>query len=220
MNTPDFGIIFKQIEVVLLKIGIMGGTFDPIHNGHIHIALAAYEEYGMDKVWFMPAGDPYFKAGKGVSSPGTRLEMTELAVSAYPDKFECSDFEIKSEGHTYTAATLIKLHELYPDDEFYFIIGYDSLKSLSTWYHPEIIFKNAVILCALRDGSTLSEAESIRDSLTEQFGEADPDIRFIYTPLIDISSTMIREAVRSGEDISNLVPAQIVKYIETNDIYK
>ena len=198
----------------------MGGTFDPIHNGHIHIALAAYEEYGLDKVWFMPAGDPYFKQGQGVSSPETRLEMTRLAISAYPDCFECSGMEIKSEGHTYSADTFARLHEQYPEDDFYFIIGYDSLKSLASWYHPEELLKNAIILCALRDGSTISEAEHIRDKLKEDFAKANPDIRFIHTPLIDISSTMIRKKAALGEDISALVPDEVEKYINIHNMYK
>lgn len=203
-----------------MQIGIMGGTFDPIHNGHIHIALAAYEEYALDKVWFMPAGDPYFKQGQGVSSPGVRLEMTQLAVDNYPDKFECSDIEINAEGHTYSAETFVKLHELYPEDDFYFIIGFDSLRSLSSWYHPEILFEQTIILCALRDSSTMDEARQIADKLKADFRENAVDIRFIHTPLIDISSTMIRERSAAGEDISQLVPENVALYIDIHKMYK
>ena len=202
-----------------MKIGIMGGTFDPIHNGHIHIALAAYKEYGLDRVWFMPAGDPYFKQGQGVSSPADRLEMTQLAIESYLDKFQCSDMEMIAKGHTYSAETFSLLHKLFPEDEFYFIIGYDSLRSLSKWYHPEKLLKFAIILCALRDNGTMDEAEQIAAKLKEDFGAAHPDIRFIHTPLIDISSTMIREAVRAGEDISRYVPQAVAEYIEEQHMY-
>ncbi len=191
-----------------MKIGIMGGTFDPIHNGHIHIALAAFDEYKLDKVWFMPAGDPYFKQGQGVSSPSVRLEMTQLAVNAYHDKFECSDIEIKAEGPTYSAETFVTLHKLYPEDEFYFIIGFDSLKSLASWYHPEILFKQAIILCALRDRGTIAEAKQIAEELKSDFKTSEPDIRLIHTPLIDISSTMVRKK------------ENVALYIDIHKMYK
>ncbi len=203
-----------------MKIGIMGGTFDPIHNGHIHIALAAFDEYKLDKVWFMPAGDPYFKQGQDVSSPSVRLEMTQLAVNAYQDKFECSDIEIKAEGPTYSAETFVTLHKLYPEDKFYFIIGFDSLKSLASWYHPEILFKQAIILCALRDRGTIAEAKQIAEELKSDFKTSEPDIRLIHTPLIDISSTMVRKKAAMGEDISQLVPENVALYIDIHKMYK
>ena len=203
-----------------MKIGIMGGTFDPIHNGHIHIALAAYNEYELDRVWFMPAGDPYFKQGQGVSSPEVRLEMTQLAVEAYPGRFVCSDMEIKAEGHTYSAETFSRLHKLYPGDEFYFIIGFDSLKALASWYHPELLFKQAIILCALRDKGTMDEADSIAASLRTVYKASEPDIRFIHTPLIDISSTMLRRKTAMGEDISQFVPENVALYIDKHRMYK
>lgn len=203
-----------------MKIGIMGGTFDPIHNGHIHIAKAAYEEYGLDRVWFMTAGDPYFKQGSGVSAPELRYEMTSLAAAEYPDMFESSDMELRAKGHTYSADTFMRLHELHPADTFYFILGYDSLRSLASWRRPEILLKYAVILCALRDGCTMDEAERLRDGLNALFNESKPDIRFIHTPLVDISSTMLRQMIHDGQDISAYVPESVLKYIEIHKMYK
>ena len=203
-----------------MKIGIMGGTFDPIHNGHIHIAKAAYEEYGLDRVWLMTAGDPYFKQGSGVSAPLLRYEMTSLAAAEYPDMFESSDMELRAKGHTYSADTFMRLHELYPADTFFFILGFDSLRSLASWRHPEILLKYTVILCALRDNSTMDEAERLREKLYGLFRASEPDIRFIHTPLIDISSTMLRQMVREGLDISSYVPASVLKYIQIHKMYK
>lgn len=197
----------------------MGGTFDPIHFGHLNIANAAFEEYSLDKLIFMTAGDPYFKQGSGVSSPETRYEMTKLAAADYP-QFECSDMEIREKGHTYTAETLIKLRELYPSDELFFIMGYDSLKCLDKWYRPEMILEKAVILCALRDGSNIAEAEELISDFKRKFSETKTDICIIHTPLIDISSTMIREMVNKDEDITGLVPVKVRDYIISHKLYK
>lgn len=222
-----------------MKIGVMGGTFDPIHYGHLNIAKAAYEEYGLDKIWFMTAGDPYFKQGSGVSSPSVRLAMTELAVSDYPAMFESSDMEVRAEGHTYSADTFAKLKSERPGDEFFFIIGLDSLQSMDKWYRPELLLKNAALLCAMRsEHETLSAgisanaagraviseesfrtAEAVRAALEEKYASSEPDIRFIHTPLIDISSTMIRKRVRDGLDISGYVPERVENYIRMHDLY-
>ena len=213
-----------------MKIGVMGGTFDPIHYGHLNIAKAAYDEYGLDKIWFMTAGDPYFKQGSGVSSPEVRLEMTKLAVSAYPGMFECSDMEVRATGHTYSADTFAKLKTKYPSDEFFFIVGLDSLKSIDKWYKPELLLKNVVLLCAMRsddaNGITettevgeLTAAEEIRRYLEEKYAASEPDIRFIHTPLIDISSTMIRNKVRNGLSIDGYVPDSVANYISMHSLY-
>lgn len=212
-----------------MKIGVMGGTFDPIHYGHLNIAKAAYEEYGLDKIWFMTAGDPYFKQGSGVSSPLVRLAMTELAVRDYPGIFESSDMEVMAEGHTYSADTFARLKAEHPDDEFFFIIGLDSLENIDKWYRPELLLKNAVLLCAMRNGSDskhsdvreseLDAAGRIRSALEEKYAASNPDIRFIHTPLIDISSTMIRESVRKGLDIDAYVPSAVRDYIYMHNLY-
>lgn len=213
-----------------MKTGIIGGTFDPIHCGHINIARAALHEYALDSMWFMPAGDPYFKEGHGVTAPEKRLHMTRLAAAEYPDELNCTDFEIRQQGHTYSADTFAALKRRYPDEEFYFVLGLDSLESLEKWYKPELLLANTVILCALRTsdsgkrGSAQQDAENAKaemlaERLKERFAAANPDIRFIHTPLIDISSTMIREKVRRSEDISSLVPKSVAEYIYAEQLY-
>ena len=205
-----------------MKIGVLGGTFDPVHLGHIAIARAAVREYQLDRFWFMPAGDPYFKEGCAVTSPALRFEMTKACLDALPDAFECSDFELRDAGRTYSAVTFQKLHALYPDDRFYFVMGLDSLSSLEKWYEPELLLRNAVILCASRNDDTGpdTEAEHVAGEVRRRFAAADPDIRVIHTPEIDISSTMIRSLVYEGKDISGFVTQETEMFIREHGLYR
>lgn len=157
------------------KIGIMGGTFDPIHNGHLQIAACAKREYQLSELWFIPAGDPYFKAGKQVTAPAVRLRMTELAVSPHPD-FSCSDIELRRSGPTYTSETLAALQALYPSYSFYFIIGADSLFQLESWHAPEQLFRSAVILCAGRPEESTQADDKAHGKFNGKFDEK-PDIK-------------------------------------------
>ena len=125
------------------KIGIMGGTFDPIHSGHLMLGKQAYEEYDLDCVWYMPSRQPPHKKDHGITPAALRLEMVNLAVERTPF-FSCSDFELRrKDGNTYTADTLRLLKEEYPDTEFYFIVGADSIFDIEKWYHPELVMKLA-----------------------------------------------------------------------------
>lgn len=138
------------------KIGIMGGTFNPIHDGHIQIAEAAYQQYNLDEVWFMPNFQPAYKDIAGCVSTNDRYNMVQLAIAAYP-YFKLSDLEIKRKGKTYTYETMTQLHEQYPNNQFYFIMGADSLFYFDKWVHPEIIMKYCIILVAKRDGKNNNE---------------------------------------------------------------
>ena len=204
-----------------MKKGILGGTFDPIHNGQLYLAENAYREFGLDLVFLMPANVPYFKTVTGhVTDASLRLEMTRLAAGERPF-LRVSDFELMREGNTYTAVTLESLKAMHPEDELYFIMGADSLYKIEKWYKPEIIFGNAVILCAGRsdDAAEISLDEKIRQ-LKEKFSESKPDIRKMNCGNIDISSTMIREMVSRGEDISAMVPRSVEKYILKKGLYR
>lgn len=232
------------------KIGILGGTFDPIHLGHIHIARAALKEYGLSKIWFMPAAEPYFKKKLDVTNPLVRLEMVRVCLRGLNNpNFECSDFEFVHSGlfclrdvysekesyhlafqtgennrPTYTAETLEKLKSLYPDTLFYFIVGLDSLIALGSWYKPEFIFQNAIILYALRNiDLDLDEGANINDIIAKyekDYSSSSPDIKLIHTNQLDISSTKLRQMVKNGEDISAFVTKDVYKFITDKGIYE
>ena len=195
----------------------MGGTFDPIHKGHLYIADSALKEYGLDRIWLMPAGDPYFKKDSNVTPAAVRLELTTECAKQLGSQYEVSDFEVKKSGSTYTAETLVSLNELYPEHEFYFIVGADSLMSLDNWYHPEIILANAVLLCAGRDNVDI---ESKSAELMSKYASSGADIRLIHINEMDISSTEVRSMVRNGEDISAYVTEPVEDFIKEHGLYR
>lgn len=200
-----------------VKVGIMGGTFDPIHNAHLELGRCAYEQLHLDEVWVMPARDPYFKKNNNVTPAEQRCEMTELAVHGI-EGFVMSTFELERDGETYTAETLEKLHDKYPETHFYFIIGSDSMYQIETWWKPETIMKLSTLVVAEREypERQRSFSEQIQ-YLKDRFGA---DIRVLSFDGMDISSTMIRNKVKAGEDIHDLVPPEVENYILTNKLYQ
>lgn len=199
------------------KIGIMGGTFDPIHNGHLMLGEQAYKEYGLKEVWYMPSGHPPHKKSRNVTEPAIRLAMTELAVKAYKG-FVCSDFEIKRTGYTYTAQTLRLLHEAYPEHSFYFIIGADSLYEIENWYEPDLVLAQAVILTAWRE---YEEADrSMERQITYLASKYNADIRTLHCGEMDISSAELRRMIARDQSISDYVPGEVVAYIKAHGLYQ
>lgn len=150
------------------KIGIMGGTFNPIHNGHISIAKAAYQQYKLDEVWFMPNFQPAYKDISGSVTTNDRYKMVQLAIMSYP-YFQISDLEINRKGKTYTYETMTQLHERYPEYEFYFIMGADSLFYFDKWVHPEIILKYCKMIVAKREGKNEKELLRKIEELSEKY---------------------------------------------------
>ena len=151
------------------RTGIMGGTFNPIHNGHLTIAQRAKEQFSLDKVLFMPSGVPYMKNLREVLPASVRCEMTSLAIRNIP-YFELSDMEAVTEENTYTCHTLQKLKSLHPDTDYYFILGADSLYAIEEWRHPELIFRACTILAAGRTekADDDSKAHSTQKQLVKQ----------------------------------------------------
>ncbi len=197
-------------------IGIMGGTFNPIHTGHLLLAQAALEEAELSEVMFLPSGISYLKAEEQVLSAERRLAMTKLAVEDNP-AFTVSDMEIRRKGNTYTCDTLRQLRQEAPQNTFYFILGADCLFGMENWYRPQEIFDSCRILAAVRD--TVGE-EALRiqaDRLRERFGA---DIRLLHLPRVDISSTDIRERVEKGKSIRYMVPEKVRAYILDNNLYQ
>lgn len=198
------------------KTGIMGGTFNPIHNGHLMLAKEAYRQFNLDEVLFMPSGVPYMKAGQKVESGQIRAEMTALAIQDIPE-FTLSTFEIEQTGNTYTYATLERLKELNPDTEYYFIVGADSLFHMTSWVYPERIFANCCILAAVRDDKTIADLEEQVRLLQKQYHA---DIRLLQIACIDISSSDIRRKISAGESIEQEVPESVRIYIERKGLYR
>lgn len=197
------------------KIGILGGTFNPIHTGHLILAERAYDEFGLDKVLIIPTGISHFKLNDNVLGKDIRLEMTALAIEDN-EHFELSLIEVNRPGNSYTYETLELLKRENPDNEYYLIVGADSLFAMETWVKPDIIFRDAVILAAVRDGEGIEEIKSKADELKEKFGA---DVRILNSPMIDISSTEIRERVKNGNSIKYLVTDKVADYIYDNNLY-
>ena len=202
-----------------IKIGILGGTFDPIHLGHLIIAEQAKDQYGLDQVLLIPSGHSYFKDNRAqkVLPALTRLEMTRKAVSDYPP-FEVSDIEVLRSGNTYTYETLEELADLHPEAELYFIVGADTVCSMSTWREPARIFAACTVLAAMREDQV--DPESFQQGIKDLENRFHARIRTISIPNIGISSTQIRERAGNGKSIHYLVPNALESYIIENGIYK
>lgn len=198
------------------RIGIMGGTFDPVHNGHILLGKQAFEEYDLDEVWYMPSHQPPHKKDHLVTDGSDRLNMLYLAVDGIPG-FRVSEFEMKREGNTYTAQTMELLKKEYPNIKFYFIIGADSLFQLETWYRPERVMALTSFLVSGREyeGRGITMEEQIAH-LSKRFGA---DIQILHNEEVDIASADIRRRVSEGKSILKSVPEPVAEYIRTHRLY-
>ena len=213
------GGIMSEQTTKTERIGILGGTFDPIHLGHLIIAEQARDQYGLDQVLLIPSGHSYFKDNRAqkVLPALTRLEMTRKAVSDYPP-FEVSDIEVLRSGNTYTYETLEELADLHPEAELYFIVGADTVCSMSTWREPARIFAACTVLAAMREDQV--DPESFEQGIKDLENRFHARIRTISIPNIGISSTQIRERAGNGKSIHYLVPNALESYIIENGIYK
>lgn len=196
------------------RLGIMGGTFDPIHNGHLVAAEQAYDDLNLDIVAFMPAGKPAFKQNKEVSSEEDRYAMTLLATSDNPH-FVATRFEVDRPGVTYTAETLRDLRALYPKNvEFYFITGADAITEIVSWKDADIIADLAHLVAATRPGYDLSKAEEIISS-----SEYDFDVHYLEVPALSISSTDLRSRMSNSQSLRYLTPDPVIGYAKKHGLY-
>ena len=201
----------------MAKIGIMGGTFDPIHNAHLMLGGQAWKEYSLDEVWFMPSHTPPHKTDHQITDTNDRCEMVKLAIAEYP-YFRFSDFEISRTGNTYTAQTLQLLKEAYPEHTFYFIVGADSLYHIETWYHPELVLGHVTILAARREcDDAACSLEKQVDYLKSKYGAA---IFLLHSAAMHISSQELRERQSTGTGIHDLVPDSVERYIREHGLYQ
>ena len=200
-----------------MKIGIMGGTFDPIHNGHIMLGEYAKNLFALDEVWFMPNGNPPHKLNSNIESQTNhRVAMVKEAIKG-KEGFKVQLYEVDRKEVNYSYLTMTHFNEIYPENEFYFIIGADSLFAFESWKHPELLVKKCVLLAAYRDGKNTSEMEAQIQYLNTKY---DADIRLLSTPNVDISSSNIRKKIKLGEDIKEFIPESVYSYIQTNNLFK
>lgn len=194
-----------------MRVGILGGTFDPVHVGHLVLAEEAREALGLDEVLFVPAGDPWRKSERDITSAEHRLAMLRLAVEGN-DGFGISDIELRQDGPTYTANTLAELAGERLDDEFYFILGADALDDMPNWHEPARIVEHAILAVAPRD------VQEVNAAALNVPGVADRVTSFAMTR-IDISSTDLRERVARGRSIRYMVPEAVRAYILDQKLY-
>lgn len=203
------------MKVGMRKIGVFGGTFNPVHNGHLRVVLEAYDYLGLDEVLMVPSGFSYMKDEAEIADSGCRLEMVKLAVKDYP-YIIVSDMEIIRGGASYTYETIAGLKEFYPLDKLYFIIGADNLYSMEKWKNADFIFQNVIIAVRLRDASEEADLRRQADYLKERFAAV---VCFLPGDKIFISSRLIRERVKEGMDVGDLVPAGVDEFIGREGLY-
>lgn len=202
------------------KIGVLGGTFNPIHIGHLMLAECAREELSLDEVWFIPTGCSYMKEeqlkhAKGMPLPSERLEMTRVALEGIP-YFRCLDIEVQREGNTYSYETLEELKAANPADKFYFLFGADCLYTIESWKHPERIFAVCDIAAAVRGDISPDAMKEKCAQLKKVYGARIELLRFRN---LEISSTEIRERVKDGKSIRYMTPEGVIAYIREKGFY-
>lgn len=195
--------------------GILGGTFDPIHWGHLQMAKSVYERMHLEQIMFVPAYVAPHKVGLDIAPAKDRFIMTELAVEAYKN-FTVSDIELCRSGVSYTIDTLKELHRLYPDKKLYFIIGADSVVQLHTWNNIEEMMDLTTFVAAGRPGY-----DDVMEEVVKHLGEkARKHILFLDTPEYDISSTEIRTRIQQNLSLDGMVPKVVEQYIFEHNLYK
>jgi nicotinate-nucleotide adenylyltransferase len=195
-----------------VRTGILGGTFDPIHLGHIAAARAAVDCARLDRVLFIPTGSPPHRRGT-VATPEQRLDMTRLAIRE-GDPFEVSDVEVRRGGVSYTADTLKQLKAMYPDDELYLILGWDAARLFRTWHVPDEVRRLALVIIVSRPGAGAPDNAAI------QAAGLDPSTSIVCvrsTP--DVSASALRRAIARGEPVSDRVPEAVAGYIAKHRLY-
>ncbi len=200
-----------------MRIGIFGGTFDPIHKGHIDVASAVLNTAGLDQLMFMPTGDPPHKVHRNVTPGALRLQMVRAAIEESDNpKFSVSDMEIQRNGYTYTIDTLRDLRAQAPEHEYVWIIGADVLADLKRWKDYHQVFRLCSFIAMYRPGYSRTHFQMEYEELT-QLGAT---IQFVEVPAVDISSTEIRNACEEGQDLSAWVPKAVAEVIHTYGLYQ
>jgi nicotinate-nucleotide adenylyltransferase len=196
-----------------VRIGILGGTFNPPHLGHLICAQEAYLQLGLDRVTLIPARVPPHKPVEDEPGAEHRLELCRLAIEG-DERFDVSDIEVVRDGPSYTVDTLEELHSSAPENELFLIVGGDIAAGLPSWYRPEQVLSLATVAVARRRGTSRAAVAGALRSLAG--GER---ARFFRMPRIGISSTMLRDRVRAGQPIKYYVPDPVERYIHHHRLY-
>lgn len=197
------------------KVGILGGTFNPIHQGHLILAETARNQFDLDEILFIPSGISYMKKEDSIPPGNIRAIMTSLAIEDN-EKYSISMLEVERQGNTYTFETLEELTKKYPNTHFYFILGADSLFHIDQWKNPDRIFALCTILAAVREDKNQEEMIQKMEELAQRYGGK---IQLLSSTNIDISSTRIRKMISKNESIRYLVPEKVRQYILEHKIY-
>lgn len=196
------------------RIGIMGGTFDPIHVGHLLLAEQVREALQLDGVLFVPAGNPSFKQDRKVAPADDRLAMVELAVADNPH-FAVSDREVRRQGVTYTVDTLLELREVLPAGvQLFFIMGSDTLATLHHWRSADLLCKLATFVGVDRPGDV-----TISDSDLSALESAGFDVEMVQVSAFEVSSSSIRQRLAQGQSVRYLVPTPVIDYLKEHGTY-
>ena len=206
--------MYKGVESIV-KIGVLGGTFDPIHNGHLGIAESACQELGLAQVLFVPARDPWLKGNRGIAPSLHRVEMVKLAILADP-RYNISYVDLERDGPSYTVDTLSDLtSEFGSSADLYFILGMDALAGLLDWREPGRVVKMCHLVVAKRSGVDSIDLKALQKRLP---GISEKVI-VIDNDLYDINSTEIRRCIAAGRSISGLVPDAVARYVREKGLY-
>ena len=195
-----------------MRTGILGGTFDPIHSGHLGAAQAAARCADLDRVIFVPSAEPPHR-GAAVAPAEDRLVMCQLAVAGDP-RFEVSDVEVRRGGRSYTVDTLRELEAAMPDDELYLILGWDAARMLRSWREPDKVAELARIVVVSRPGTAAPSAEDLAAA-----GLAGDRLLLCLTATPDVSGSALREAIARGETVAGKLPRPVEEYIATHRLY-
>lgn len=202
-----------------MRIGIFGGTFDPVHLGHLIVAEQCREQAQLQQVWFLPAARPPNKLDRPVTPFARRVEMLELALAGQL-AFRVEELERERPGPSYTADTLRELAQQHPAAEWYFVVGSDSLRDLPNWYRPAQIVQLATLLVVARPGWNLeADEENARQNLATALGTP-VRLHVVTMPLIDIASSDLRVRAQAGRSLRYLVPRAVECYIGEKELYR
>ncbi|NME94649.1 nicotinate-nucleotide adenylyltransferase [Clostridium cochlearium] len=195
---------------------IFGGTFDPIHNGHLHIAYKALDRLKLDKIIFVPSGNPPHKHKECITDKNIRYDMVKYAIEQ-EKKFEISDYEIKKKGKSYTYETIEYFNKYCPNTELYFIAGADCLMDIHNWKNVRSIMEKAKLVVFNRPGYSVKSILFEKSRVEERFKK---NIIFLDIPLLDISSTEIREKIKNKQEVVNLLPKKTYSIINKYKLYR